>query len=145
MDPKYNCYCGLCCENCAVKAKIVPAAKALRDEMKAGEFEEIIQFISGGEAFWSFLKHMAEEGTCTSCREGGGNPGCAVRICARDKGIDHCALCDRYPCELFDAFFKDYPILEHDNALLCEKGLEAWAKLQDERRASGFVYRHKKA
>ncbi|MCL2545165.1 MAG: DUF3795 domain-containing protein [Clostridia bacterium] len=145
MDPQYMCYCGLYCENCAVKAKIVPAAKALYDEMKAAEFEEIIQFIPGGDAFWPFLKDLAINGTCASCREGSGNPGCAIRICAQGKGIDICALCESYPCALFDAFFAGYPILERDNALLRDEGLEAWAKLQDERRASGFVYQHKKA
>lgn len=29
MDRKYSCYCGLYCENCAVKVKVEPAAKVL--------------------------------------------------------------------------------------------------------------------
>jgi len=33
MDRKYACYCGLYCENCAVKAKVEPAARVLFDEM----------------------------------------------------------------------------------------------------------------
>jgi len=140
MDKEYICYCGLYCENCAVKAKINPAAKVLHDEMKSAGFEEIIHYIPGGDGFWPFLKDIAENGTCTSCRDGSGNPGCAVRICAKDKGVEMCALCDSYPCERFDEFFKGYPILEHDNALLREKGMEAWSTLQDERCAGGFVY-----
>ena len=37
MDDKYICYCGLYCDNCAVMAKVAPAAKTLYDEMlKAG-------------------------------------------------------------------------------------------------------------
>jgi len=140
MDKQYACYCGLYCENCAVKTKINPAAKVLHDEMKSAGFEEIIHYIPGGDGFWPFLKDIAENGTCASCREGSGNPGCTVRICAKEKGIEMCALCDSYPCERFDEFFKGYPILEHDNALLREKGMEAWSTLQDERRAGGFVY-----
>jgi len=144
MDKKYSCYCGLYCENCAVKVKITPAANVLYSEMKAAGFEEIIHFIPGGAGFWSFLKNMAENGTCASCREGSGNPGCVVRMCAKDKGIEMCVLCESYPCEHFTEFFKGYPILKHDNALLREKGWEGWSKLQEERRASGFVYQESK-
>ena len=140
MDKKYICYCGLYCENCAVKAKIGPASKTLYEEMKKAGFDEIINFIPGGEGFWPFLKNMAEQGLCNSCREGSGNPGCAVRVCAKEKGVETCALCESYPCEKMGVFFKNYPLLEQDNALLREKGLEAWAKLQDERVKKGFTY-----
>jgi hypothetical protein len=140
MDKQYTCYCGLYCENCAVKAKVHPAAKVLYEEMKKAGFEDIIHMIPGGEGFWPFLKDMAENGTCASCRAGSGNPGCAVRICAKEKGVDMCALCESYSCELFDRYFKGYPTLKHDNALLRDNGWDAWAKLQDERRASGFTY-----
>ena len=140
MDKKYICYCGLYCENCAVKAKIGPASENLYEEMKKAGFEEIISFIPGGDGFWPFLKNMAAKGLCSSCVEGGGNPRCAVRICAREKGVDMCALCGDYPCDTFTAFFEGYPTLKSDNVLLREKGMEAWAKLQDERRSNGFTY-----
>ena len=143
MDQKFACYCGLYCGLCAVKTKVEPAAKVLYDEMKAAGFEEVISFIPGGEGFWPFLKGMAEEGVCTSCREGSGNPGCALRICAKEKGIDMCAFCDNYPCDKFAAFLKasvGYAVLEHDNALLRHKGWEAWWALQNKRREKGYTY-----
>jgi hypothetical protein len=83
---------------------------------------------------------MADDGICVSCREGGGNPGCAVRICAKEKGVEMCAICENYPCEIFDKYFEGYPLLKNDNALLRDKGWDAWAKLQDERMANGFTY-----
>jgi len=144
LDEKYVSYCGLCCENCAVRAKINPASKVLFNEMKNAGFAEIIHFIPNGDIFWSFLKDMAENGTCTSCREGSGNPGCTVRVCAKEKGIEMCAFCDNYPCDRFVDFFKGYPMLQQDNALLREKGMDAWLKLQDERHASGFTYTDEK-
>ena len=144
MDQKYACYCGLYCEHCAVKVKVEPAARVLYNEMKAAGFEDVISFIPGGEGFWSFLKDMADNGVCVSCRDGSGNPGCAVRICAKGKGVEVCALCEQYPCEKFAAFFEGYPVLKHDNALLREEGFNAWAKLQDERRARGFTYSDEK-
>jgi len=140
MNKEYTCYCGLYCGNCAVKVKVEPASKILYEEMKKAGFEEIIHFIPNGDTFWSFLKSMAVDGVCISCKEGSGNPGCKVRICAKEKGIEMCALCDSYPCALFERFFEGYPILKYDNSVLREKSLEAWSKLQDERQARGFSY-----
>ena len=145
MNDRYICYCGLYCENCAVMAKVAPASQALYEEMKKAGFEDIIHYIPGGGGFWSFLKGMAEKGICISCKEGSGNPGCAVRVCAKDKDVEICALCGDYPCDKFDAFFAGYPVLQQDNALLREKGLDAWGKLQDERRANVFTYSDDKA
>ena len=143
MDKKFACYCGLYCPHCAVKAKVEPAAKVLFDEMKAAGFEEIIAYIPGGEGFWPFLKSMANEGVCVSCRDGSGNPGCAVRICAREKGVEMCALCEDYPCDKINTFIKasvGYSVLEHDNALLRDKGWDAWLELQENRHKNGYTY-----
>jgi hypothetical protein len=120
-------------------AKVTPAAKTLYDEMRKAGFEKIINFIPGGDGFWPFLKDMASIGICAPCKEGGGDPGCAIRICAKEKNVEMCALCDEYPCEKFNTS-QAFSIYKEDNALLREQGMEAWAKLQDERRSKGFVY-----
>ena len=140
MNKRYACYCGLYCENCAVKAKVEPAAKVLHKEMKKAGFEEIIHFIPDGDGFWRFLKAVSEEGACISCREGSGNPGCAVRICAKEKDIAMCALCVEYPCEKFDEFFKGYPILKSDNDILRRQGFDEWSKMQEKRKEKEFSY-----
>jgi len=140
MNERYVCYCGLYCENCATKAKVEPAAKTLFHEMKKAGFESVVPFLPDGEGFWRFLKSVAEEGTCVSCKEGSGNPWCAVRICAKDKGVEMCALCEHYPCEKFEEFFATYPILKSDNDLIREKGYNEWNKMQAERKAKGFAY-----
>jgi len=143
MDKQFTCYCGLYCGNCAVKVKVEPAARVLYDEMIAAGFEDVIAYIPGGEGFWSFLKSMTNDGMCISCRDGGGNPGCAVRICAREKGVEMCAFCEDYPCDKFTSFLDasvGYPVLEHDNALLREKGWEAWMELQEGRQRAGYTY-----
>ena len=140
MEKKYTCYCGLYCGNCAVKAKIEPSAQVLLEEMKKAGFDEIVKFIPGGKEFWPFLENMATAGLCVSCRDGSGNPDCAVRKCAEEKSVEMCALCDSYPCDAFNDFFRTYPLLRQDNSVLREQGYEAWAKIHDERRAKGFVY-----
>ena len=140
MDKKYVCYCGLYCGNCAVKVKVEPASKTLYEEMKKAGFEEVIHMIPDGDKFWSFLKSMVVNGVCVSCKEGSGNPGCKVRICTKEKGVEICALCESYPCELFIKYYEGYPILKGDNLVLRENGWDAWSKLQDERQARGFTY-----
>lgn len=145
MDRKYACYCGLHCENCAVKVKVEPAAGVLYDEMQKLGFAEIISFFPDGEKFWSFLKGMTTDGICVSCRAGSGNPGCRVRICAKEKGVEMCALCESYPCEHFADFFMGYPMLVHDNAVLREQGWESWERLQEERRAKGGGFYYEKS
>jgi hypothetical protein len=144
MDKKYFCYCGLYCENCAIKAKVHPAAKVLYNEMKKAEVDKFIHMLPGGEGFWPFLKNVAEDGVCTSCREGAGNPGCAIRICAKEKNVEMCALCESYPCERFDNFYEEYSTLKEDNAFLRDKGMEVWLKMQEERRLRGFSYADEK-
>jgi hypothetical protein len=42
--------------------------------------------------------------------------------------------------EFFQELLRNYPVLASDNKLLHEHGLEAWGRLQDERRAAGFAY-----
>ena len=140
MNSEYICYCGFYCENCAVKVKVEPAAKILYNEMKKAGYEDVMNHLPDGDKFWSFLKGMAVDGACVSCKAGSGDPYCAIRACAKEKGVEMCALCDSYPCELFNNYFGAYPILLSDNAILREKGTGEWSKLQDERMASGFTY-----
>jgi len=144
IDRMFACYCGLYCEHCAVKAKVEPAAKVLYDEMKSAGFEEVIAFIPGGEGFWPFLKGMVEDGICVSCRDGSGNPGCAVRLCAKERDVEMCAFCEDYPCDKIADFLKvsvGYSVLEHDNALLRDEGWDAWTEIQERRRESGYTYK----
>ncbi len=144
MDKKYACYCGLYCENCAVKVNVEPAAKTLYQEMEKLGFEEIMPFFPDGATFWSFLKNMTTEGVCISCKAGSGNPGCRIRLCAKERNVEMCALCPSYPCELITALSNGYPTINHDNSILREKGWQAWAKLQDERRTKGVAFSYVK-
>jgi len=140
MNEKYMCYCGLYCENCAVKATVEPSSRVLYEEMKRVGFEDIINLLPNGEGFWSFLKSTCHEGMCSSCKEGSGNPGCEVRICAKEKGLEMCAFCEEYPCHEFDEFFQGYPSLKRDNDVLRNEGLDKWAEMQDERKKKGLTH-----
>ncbi len=143
MNRKYTCYCGLYCENCDVKVKVEPASKVLYEEMQKLGFEEIMSFFPDGEKFWSFLKSMVTEGICISCKAGSGNPNCKIRLCAKEKNIEMCALCENYPCGHFTELFEGYSFLKNDNYILKEKGWKSWENLQDERKSKelGFAYK----
>ena len=43
----------------------------------------------------------------------------------------------------FTVFLKRNPVLENDNALLCDKGWEAWLILQEERLEKGYTYQER--
>ena len=83
-------------------------------------------------------------GVCVSCKEGGGNPGCAVRLCAKEKNVEMCALCDSYPCKTFEKYFLGYPMLREDNELLIREGMDSWSNLQNERHRKGYTYTDEK-
>ena len=134
MDKGYACYCGLYCGNCPMKLKVNPAAKVLYDEIRNAGFDRVVLTFPGGDSFWNILEMTAVKMVCTSCREGSGDPECAVRICAKEKGVEMCALCTEHPCEHIGKLYATgHPTLEKDNILLRDKGWEEWGKVQDER------------
>ena len=63
-----------------------------------------------------------------------------MRICAKEKEIEMCALCKDYPCDKFDDLFKAYPALESDNDVLRKEGLSKWSEMQDNRKENGLTY-----
>ena len=40
---------------------------------------------------------------CKGCHAGGGNPGCAIRKCAKEMGVDNCGECLKMPCNVVRA------------------------------------------
>jgi len=139
METTFIGYCGIYCGSCAFKAKVIPAASILYDEMRKGGFEDVVDFMPDGTGFWRFLKGTVDS-TEASCRRGCGDPGCKIRICAKERGVEICTSCAEYPCGLLDEFFLGRPVIKEDNDVLREKGMEAWMSMQKERRARGFVY-----
>lgn len=140
MNKEYICYCGLYCGNCDFKTKLEPAAKKLHEEIKKAGYDYILPYIPGGDEFWQYLQTWVNHNFCVSCKAGSGNPGCAIRICAKEKSVEVCALCESYPCGHFTDLLNGCPVLKDDNAVLRERGMDEWAKLQDERQANGFAY-----
>ncbi|MGD2206416.1 MAG: DUF3795 domain-containing protein [Anaerolineae bacterium] len=132
-------YCGLHCDLCSARARIPQRAAALQQAMTEEGWTFWGQTISGFPEFWQFLQGLADEG-CPGCRAGGGDPGCQIRICARERGLDLCNRCPDFPCEHVQALAARYPILIADNRRLQAVGLARWLAEQEERVRRGVVY-----
>ena len=142
MDNKLIAYCGLYCGHCYSRTHIVPTAKKLIEQMQAQGFESFGPYMPDYIEFRRFMDMLIDADGCPGCRQDGGSPGCNMRVCAREKQVEACPLCNEYPCEKF-AWLETstaYPMLENDNQLMQERGLGTWKTVQKERREKGFTY-----
>jgi hypothetical protein len=97
------------------------------------------QTFPGFAEFWQFLEGLTQD-TCPGCRAGGGDPGCRIRRCARERGVDLCLNCPDFACEHVEALAARYPTLLADNRRLRALGLAHWLAEQEERVRRGVVY-----
>ena len=96
-------YCGLDCSQCFGYTKTISeSAKELRRTMRAEKIKQVwpsIPFLGDYDSFKKSLDALASL-RCKGCREGGGNPWCKIRTCARKRGYESCAQCDEFEsCE----------------------------------------------
>ena len=103
MDNKENSLacCGLVCSMCFnYKGEIADLSRDLRKKLREEKFDRIAPGLS------KYFKDLANYTVCyevlgamvrlrckRGCREGGGNPGCKIRICCRQKNIEGCWEC----------------------------------------------------
>ena len=133
-------YCGLYCNLCAERARIPHRAAALQAAMVEEGWPFWGPGVPGFDDFWAFLEGLALGEGCPGCRAGGGFPGCQIRICARERGLDVCSQCTGFPCEHIKALAARYPTLIADNARMKAVGLEQWLVEQEERARRGVIY-----
>jgi len=134
-------YCGVYCPNCGANCRIPPKARALREAMIEGEYDEWGHGLEGFTPFWKFLDSLVNTNDSKSCRkESCGFPRCGMRKCAKNKDVEVCPLCKDYPCEKIIEFSRSEPTLIFDGERMKEIGLKKWFKEQEERRRKGFCY-----
>jgi hypothetical protein len=90
--------------------------------------------------FWKFLEGLCTDVGCPGCRAEGGDPGCRIRVCARERGIDLCNQCGDFPCERIQTLAARYPTLIADNRRMQAFGMAQWLDEQRERQRRGFIY-----
>lgn len=140
-DLRLVTYCGLYCDLCSQRARTPQQAKALKDTLKKEGFEFWGKDLPGYEQFWTLLGNLSDtDKSCPGCRQGGGNPGCEIRKCIKEKKLDVCSFCEEYPCEKINGLCKIYPTLITDGTRLKQVGTETWLEEQKARKETGFAY-----
>ena len=112
-------YCGLYCKDCfSYQGKIADLARDLRKELRTHRFD----LTSSSLAELPFFKEFADYEKCYKvlgamvklrcrkyCRNGGGNPFCAIQKCSEKKGYDGCWECEDYKnCKKMDFLKKNH-------------------------------------
>ena len=140
-------YCGLYCGACAIlNGQIRDTAKSLRGLLKAYDYAEwaptladFVPAVRNWGEFEGVLEWLTTQ-DCSGCPAGGGNPECAIRICARERRLAGCWECDEEPCEKLGEIDEGYPGVAKNRQRIRELGLEAWLAEQKAQVEAGFSY-----
>ena len=99
-------YCGLYCGDCfSYQGKIADLSRDLRKELRSNKFDKTAKSLSTISFFKIFedyyrcyevLGAMVKLRCKRGCRNGGGNPYCAIRKCCERKKYEGCWECDEY-------------------------------------------------
>ncbi|MFP4082491.1 MAG: DUF3795 domain-containing protein [Candidatus Aminicenantes bacterium] len=100
-------YCGLICQGCPIYWATREEDKEKKEKMRA----EIARICK--EQYGEELK-PDDITDCDGCRTEKGklfsaSSKCQIRKCAREKGLENCAYCRKYPCENLKVFFASEP------------------------------------
>ena len=94
--------CGLLCNECLAYKATLTNNDELRDTTAQ---------------FWSTIYgtlHTKEDINCQGCMTQGTKYAhcdvCEFRLCAIEKGLNHCGECDEYPCEKLSIFHENLPM-----------------------------------
>jgi len=77
---------------------------------------------------------------CPGCMGGGGNPECAIRLCAKERGLAGCWECSEDPCEKLQEIDQGYAGARENRQRIRDTGLEAWLAEQAAQVEAGFSY-----
>ena len=95
-------YCGLYCNLCGIRqGKIPTAVNNLRDIVARYGFDKMMPELAKWEPSFKHYNEFNEVmsglakmfGDCPGCLQGGGDPNCKARSCAKQKGYRTCEEC----------------------------------------------------
>lgn len=147
MDITNIAYCGLYCGECPNHTGVIAdLARDLRKELRTYRWDKTAELLSDYPFFkdyenyddcYKVLGAMVKMRCSRTCREGGANPSCKIRICAKKKELDGCWECpDFETCEKLEflsvnhgvAHLKNLRILRKKGPEEFEKGIKYWYK-----------------
>ena len=132
-------YCGLYCGACGIKnGRVREAATSLKKLLDAYAYPEWAPMVADWfpetkyyPEFEGVLKWL-ETQDCPACRGGGGNPDCAIRICAKERGYSGCWECTDFDagCDKLQEIAAGYPELMDNLRRIAQVGLDPWVQEQ---------------
>ncbi len=140
-------YCGLYCGACAIKnGRLRDTASKLHRLLEAYKYATWAPQVAGFfpaavhyPEFEGVLEWLMTQG-CPACREGGGLPQCAIRICAREQDLAGCWECEATSCQKLRDLGQAWPASLENRERIQTRGLGAWLQEQAARVAGGYPY-----
>ena len=141
MNDQLTAYCGLCCVDCIPSReeffRLIDKMDAMLADMQFEKYAELKaeteEIFQAYPTFLSVLHHIRDLRCPKPCRQGGGKPDCAIRQCAKNKGLPGCWACDiRRPCEKLDRLRDIHPHLDYHLDLIRDLGPDAWLEKRKE-------------
>lgn len=143
-------YCGLYCNACGIRQqKIKTAVDNLRDIIATYGFDKIMPELAKWEPSFKHYKEFDQVmdglvklfGECPGCLQGGGDPNCKVRSCAKEKGYRTCAECNETEtCEPLAPYRKGYEGLPPALQSIRQNGINKYAEEMEKKVAKGYSY-----
>jgi len=143
-------YCGLYCNACGIRqGKIKTAVNNLRGIIAAYGFDkmmpELVKYEPSFKHYNEFEQVMdglvkTFDG-CPGCFQGGGDPSCIARSCAKEGGFRTCADCDEAEtCEKLAPFRIGFEGLLPGLESIRQKGIGRYAEEMQKEVDEGFSY-----
>ena len=104
-------FCGIWCGSCpAGSGTIMELTRIYEEVVKKNKLEKWAPKDFDFKEFMKGLSSIQKMTTCSGCRKSGGNPTCAVRICAQKRNVLNCSQCGELStCKNFKELEKSHP------------------------------------
>jgi hypothetical protein len=109
-------FCGIWCGSCpAGNGSVVELTRRYEEIVRKNRVEKWAPKDFDFGEFMKGLSSLQKVSLCKGCLQGGGNPNCTIRICAREKKKSNCSQCESLTtCENFGLLEKSHPSIKKD-------------------------------
>lgn len=141
-------YCGLHCGECGTyQGKFFRMlSRELKELIEArGDPDWVPRFGGVDFNYEEFLKGLTYYTKLKSgcfnenpCKGGCQIPGCTIKPCAKERGVEICFECDEFPCEKFSGFLERHPDHKMEYEEFKKLGRDEWLKIHAQRVGRGY-------
>lgn len=136
-DREQTAFCGLYCGDCIpANQSLFDTAAALKQQLESCQFEKYAEHKSATNRTFNAYRIFREvlDAILTlrcpkTCFQSGGNPDCAIRVCARQRGLEGCWLCQDFEtCEALKIMGTCHgDTVKHNLRMIRQHGVENWS------------------